>query len=102
MFKPLKIKKRIIMHPDDYWMLIKEDGKVLWYLSKSKDIDKKLLLDAYQIKTKRLKIKPGELEQFDIEKLWDEKFGAYTRKYGHHTGRNEFRTPKKYKGKVEL
>lgn len=89
MRKPKKsIKNRGMMHPDDYWMLIKEEGDFLWYLSKTKAITKRKIIDRKKCTTVYQRLSPFEIKQFDIEQLWDEKFGAYERKYGKHRGRN--------------
>lgn len=98
MFKPYytKAKKRIT-HPEDYWMLIKEEGNILWYLSKSKALEKKKMINPQKGISKILKHKPEEELQFDIKALWEEKFGKYTKKYGVHQSVNNINLPRNHK-----
>ena len=97
MFKPYKTDAgKRIQHPEDYWMLIKEEGQILWYLSKSKAFEKKLMINYKRGISKRLPHQPEEELQFDIEKLWEEKFGKYTKKYGVHRDKGRIRLPKKH------
>jgi hypothetical protein len=67
----------------DYWMLIKEDDKgYVWYLSKSKKLTKKVRVytgDEDYPMYAEAKMTEEEINSFDIEALWQEKFGSFNK-----------------------
>jgi hypothetical protein len=83
--KKSKEGEYILAH-NDYWMLVKEEGEYLWYLSKSRMMCKKKIQNNIALRTIEVELTRYERRKFNVKKLWDEKFGAYERKYGKHNG----------------
>lgn len=70
----------LIIGLDDYWQLVKETDKHLYYLSKTKILIKKEKLGNY--KTKQVEMSKEEAKKFNKKKLWEKHFGEYQKKYG--------------------
>jgi hypothetical protein len=65
----------------DYWILVKEEGAYVWYLSKiSKQLIKKVRMytseEDYPIYVDTM-MTDEERATFDIEALWQKRFGEY-------------------------